>query len=558
MKRKFLIPLLTTILVLTACGKGAGSDPDNIFESTAGSSAETSAENSNNSDAPDSMTNAESITDEEKNEFSTLFATPEYIGFLKKPFNDPSELDWDVVLESGGGIINTDIPQNEVDAYNSAQNQGHLYANLWRVTTSELDSYAKSHAGQGFDAGNDSFTWTYLEQYDAYYIEKWEFEEPNFYTCVSGEKSGNDYSLRFTSDQIDHYGYNSDRIINLTKDGDNYIIKSNSVLWDENCDSDQTFDVELVPGEAPVRFISYPGDTETGVNAAIVRDGKLLSSISTYVSRGDDWGYFNKLKAVGFFDFNADGVKDIAMIGETNFGTRVVLQESMPGGGYESLFDVPDKIEAQYGESVSIPQIKSFLLGDNTDSVYTTYESAYEQVAKLYNLGSEDVTYDLIYVDDDDIPELVAGKNGYYVSLYTFKDGHVHCHMHHWTYGAMGNAGYYYSPGKNLFKNTDHDYAGAIEYDSFSSTRENDQIEADYSARYTWFKDADGDGMPSDEELATLDYNTPFSEAYWNYTDKDMTNDEIKAEMERLGSYEFKELAGNICYEELCGALGVR
>nr|MCR4756460.1 hypothetical protein [Butyrivibrio sp.] len=323
MKRKFLIPLLTTLLVLTACGKNAGSDPDNIFESTAGSSAETSAENSNNSGAPDSVANAEPISDEEIKEFNTLFESPEYIGFLKKPFNNPSELDWDVVLESGGGIINTDIPQNEVDAYNSAKNQGHLYADLWRVTTSELDSYAKSHTGQGFDADNDSFTWTYLEQYDAYYVEKWEFEEPNFYTCVSGEKSGNEYSLRFTSDQIDHYGYNSDRIIKLTKDGDSIIVRSNSILWEENCDPDQTFDVELIPGEAPVRFISYPGDTETGVTAAIVRDGKLLSSISTYVSRGDDWGYFNKLNAVGFFDFNADGVKDIAMIGETNFGTRV-------------------------------------------------------------------------------------------------------------------------------------------------------------------------------------------------------------------------------------------
>lgn len=558
MKRKFLIPLLTTLLVLTSCGKNAGSDPDNIFESTAGSSAETSAENSNNSDAPDSMANAETISDEEIKEFNTLFESPEYIGFLKEPFSTPSELKWDKVLESGGGIISSDVPQSEIDAYLSAKKQDRLYADLWRVSKKELDSYAMSHTGAGFEADKNSFTWTYVKQFDSYYIEKFEMEEPNFYTCVSGEKSGNEYSLRFTSDQIDHYGYNSDRIIKLTKDGDNFIIRSNSVLWDENCDPDQTFDVELIPGEAPVRFISYPGDTETGVNAAIVRDGKLLSSISTYVSRGDDWGYFNKLKAVGFFDFNADGVKDIAMIGETSFGTRVVLQESMPGGGYESLFDVPDKIEAQYGESVSIPQIKSFLLGDNTDSVYTTYESAYEQVAKLYNLGSEDVTYDLIYVDDDDIPELVAGKNGYYVSLYTFKDGHVHCHMHHWTYGAMGNAGYYYSPGKNLFKNTNHDYAGAIEYDSFSSTRENDQIEADYSARYTWFNDADGDGTPSDEELATLDYNTPFSEAYWNYTDKDMTNDEIKAEMERLGSYEFKELAGNMSYEELCGALGVR
>ncbi len=557
MKRKYLIPLLATILVLTACGKGAGSDPDNIFESTAGNSTETSAEDSNSS-SPDSMANAEPISDDEINEFNTLFGTPEYIGFLKKPFNDPSELDWDVVLESGGGIINTDIPQNEVDAFVKEENQERLYANLWRISKKDLDSYAKSHTGESFDAGNDSFTWRYLEQYDSYYIEKFEMEEPIFFICVSGEKSGNEYSLRFTTDQPDHYGYNSDRIINLTKDGDSIIVRSNSIQWEENCNPDQTFDVELVPGEGPVRFISYPGDSENNADIVIVKDGKLITCVTTYVSRGDNWGYLKKLNAVGFFDFNADGVKDIAMIGETDFGTHVVLAESMPSGSYEGLFDVPDKIEEQYGESVSIPQIKSFLMGDNTDCIFNTYEDAYAQIAKLYYLSAEDVTYDLIYVDDDDIPELVAGKSGYYVSLYTFKNGHAHCHMHQWPYGAMGNAGYYYAPGKDLFTNTNFDQAGAIQYDTYMSTREDEELGEDFCAKYTWFNDANGNGEPDDDEETTGDFEKPYSESYWNYTDKNMTTEEIKAEIERLDSLEYKEVCGSISFEELCGALGSR
>ena len=558
MKRKFLIPLLTTILVLTACGKDAGSDPDNIFESTAGSSAETSAENSNNSDSPDSMANAEPISENEMNEFNDLFSTPEYIGFLKKPFNDPSELDWDVVLESGGGIIDTNISQDEIDAFVKEENQERLYANLWRISKKDLDSYAKSHTGESFDAGNDSFTWRYLEQYDSYYIEKFEMEEPIFFTCVSGEKSGNEYSLRFTTDQPDHYGYNSDRIINLTKDGDSIIVRSNSIQWEENCNPDQTFDVELVPGEGPVRFISYPGDAQNGVGIAIVKDGKLITSLSTFTSRGDNWGYFKKLNAVGFFDFNADGVKDIAMIGETDFGTNIILAESVPGGSYEDFYDVPEKIEEQYGDSVSIPQIKSFLMGDNTDCTFGHYEDAYEQIANLYHIGSDDVTFDLIYVDDDDIPELVAGKDGYYVSLYTFKDGHAHCYMHHWAYGAMGNAGYYYSPRKNVFHNTNCDYAGAIQYETFMSIREDGELEEDLCAKYIWFQDTDGDGAPSEDEEMSDDYTEPYGEYYTNLTGKDMTTEEIKAEIERLESLEFKEVHGSISYEELCGALGVR
>ena len=44
----------------------------------------------------------------------------------------------------------------------------------------------------------------------------------------------------------------------------------------------------------------------------------------------------------------------------------------------------------------------------------------------------EEKGYNLIYFNDDDIPELVVGVNGYYTSLYTYSDGKVYTLMDHW------------------------------------------------------------------------------------------------------------------------------
>ena len=66
--------------------------------------------------------------------------------------------------------------------------------------------------------------------------------------------------------------------------------------------------------------------------------------------------------------------------------------------------------------------------GEETEEQNPNRESAGEQA------------YGLIHVDDDGIPELAAGVNGYYTSLYTWKDGKLYALMEHWAYGAMGNA----------------------------------------------------------------------------------------------------------------------
>lgn len=78
--------------------------------------------------------------------------------------------------------------------------------------------------------------------------------------------------------------------------------------------------------------------------------------------------------------------------------------------------------------------------------------------------------YNLIYLDEDDIPELAYGVRGYWVSVCTYEpaegpekiSGELHTPIEQWGYGAGGNHGYDYLPGENVIRCYDTDYAGSV------------------------------------------------------------------------------------------------
>lgn len=100
-----------------------------------------------------------------------------------------------------------------------------------------------------------------------------------------------------------------------------------------------------------------------------------------------------------------------------------------------------------------------------TPEVTPTSDWAIAYADKVRELAQEtpELTYDLIYVNEDDIPELVADMTGYFVSLFTYADGQLHTVMDTWGYGAMGNAGYEYVPYGNVIYIRNADYAGLID-----------------------------------------------------------------------------------------------
>ena len=81
----------------------------------------------------------------------------------------------------------------------------------------------------------------------------------------------------------------------------------------------------------------------------------------------------------------------------------------------------------------------------------TNWQQAYlakaEEIETKYGFPME---YDLIYLDSDDIPELVAGPTGYWFILYTWKDGEIYELMNE-VYGTHGRI-YCYEPYQGIIE----------------------------------------------------------------------------------------------------------
>ena len=106
-----------------------------------------------------------------------------------------------------------------------------------------------------------------------------------------------------------------------------------------------------------------------------------------------------------------------------------------------------------------------------------------EKVEEHYNSRTTNQSYnsyDLIYIDDDDIPELVCDYSGYQMTVYTYYNGEAVCIMDGWPYGAGGNHGYDYTERKGLVTNLDADMAGAMYTYTFEKLENGKLVENDY------------------------------------------------------------------------------
>ena len=558
---KTALLFLTTVLILSGCGKTAAKPDDSALNAAPVSEEpQVQAEGS----VPDPVAEVQApvaLSDDELQEFTELFDTLEYNGFLSDSFRDPTDINWDAVLRNGAGISLQDVIEEEVSIYLQATGQKKLYGDLYVIRKGDLANYIRYYTGADLMPAEDTLTWTYIGAHDSFYAERWA-DERGVYRCVSGEKEGDRYTLRFelsdSSPGIDprsHRGVFADRILTLRNSGDHYIVESNAICWDDHADPEQTFDVELPQFDGPVRFITYEEyNGETSI--LLVRDGKRLTELSTYVW-GDQLAYLKKVAAVGFFDFNADGMKDIAVIGDSDLGRRALLYEAVTGDYvFNSFADLDAAKMAELGADFTIDSLKAALLGSHGEGAYGSWQEAYAQIAKVYRISNDMFLYDLIQADGDDVPELVVDYPGYGTSLFTYENGSARCLMNHWPYGAGGNAGYSYLPGTGVYYNGNADYAGAVYYEYYMSKRDAGELGTDYWVKHINFNDFNGDGEPSEEELLAFREYVRSAE-YHNETGREMTPDEVKAAVDLYDSYEMRPLSGAMDYDSLLAQLGV-
>lgn len=270
----------------------------------------------------------------------------------------------------------------------------------------------------------------------------------------------------------------------------------------------------------------------------IIQDGEVLSDIHAFVPENLEGQTFSSLDAVSFFDADYDGNTDIVLVetyGSTSFAA-IYYGFGADAEEYERYFgweeQLSDAVSKQV-EVLTIPQIRSFLTEGKENGKFSGYEEAYEAVSRICALESDgEMQYSLIYVDDDDIPELAAGVSGYYTSLYTYHDGTLYKVMDRWPYGAMGNAGYEYSPRKNSLRNYNNDYAGAIMYTTYMTMGAGYSIDTVAQIVSYNFDDVNQIGQPDEDEMDSMGlYGV-------SYIDGEEVSEEECASYD-LGGYEF-------------------
>ena len=153
----------------------------------------------------------------------------------------------------------------------------------------------------------------------------------------------------------------------------------------------------------------------------------------------------------------------------------------------------------------------------------------------------EELLCDLIFVDEDEVPELIIGKSGYWISMYAYKDGTVHELMDMWAYGAGGNAGYEYIPYENIMRNYNSDYAGYVLYTSYASINENYNFEESSYYLKMSYEDENGEVI-MDEDALELD------ESNWHYyyKEREISKEEYNSYI--INSENFEYINGSQSY----------
>ena len=154
---------------------------------------------------------------------------------------------------------------------------------------------------------------------------------------------------------------------------------------------------------------------------------------------------------------------------------------------YEDKRDVVGEYPGRIlpGMRLYIPESSKKLPDEQKKEYLFAYREIIEQL-EAENPGKR--AYNLIYLDEDAIPELVADVRGYYVSVYTYGAGQVFLAMDDWGYGAFGIAGYEYIPRQNIIRCFDVDGAGLVLNFSYGRINELHEYE---SLRFVWCETED-------------------------------------------------------------------
>lgn len=498
------------------------------------------------------------ITLEEGEKIQNMLSSAENCGFLHSSYKSPENIDWSKVFYGGAGIATTDLSDQEKEDYVKAVGSNYSYGDIYKITAKQLEEFISEKTNSSYQDALRPFQWTYLEQYDAYYADCWDTHIDSYQYQPFGIRMGDTLKFRVKRNKVNDWEPEEiyELVLQEKSDGSYYFV-SNRLCWEEGRLAEQSFfDVELSEYDTPVQVMIYPPAQEDNSNFVIrmIKDDEVVEQITPWLPDGVEDGRFISMDAVAFPDYDMDGDTDMILI-YTIEGGRVIdildgydLRNLSWQSGFEHNLDLANAIMQRTEEEVNMTNVKKFLGYQGKGEKFSSWQEAYRFIARLENIQQPLYQYNLIYFDEDEVPELVVDLPGR-VSLYTYADGQLYRLMDGWGYGALGNVGYEYIPRKNKMFNRDNDYAGAVYYDTITRMNSDHHMEDAVTILTVNFDDKNGDGYPEEDEVQTL------GEVSTSYIDDRIISEEEYASY-FTDAEEAEWISGEFRYEELLQMLG--
>lgn len=312
------------------------SETDTANEQTESLAVEAAEQSTNEGDVDLSKQAGRELSSKELQDFTDLINQIENNGFLLSEYAVPADVNLEEVLYNGAGINSVPMTEREMSAYLKAAGSSEITTDCIKLTTQQINDFLNRKMGISFWDISEEFSWVYLPEFDEFINEH---GDTNFaaFTCVSGIQVGEDtYILNCAANDE----FASACELELRKVGDTYQFVSNHFNDDiQNAKdiwviADQTFQVNL-DDWGDVTFTSYAPDTSvsmfTDVTFALVKDGETVFKFPGMEENNIRGAcIFERIKAIGFKDYDGDGRKDV-----------IIINQYVPGAGkdIEQVFD---------------------------------------------------------------------------------------------------------------------------------------------------------------------------------------------------------------------------
>lgn len=215
--------------------------------------------------------------------------------------------------------------------------------------------------------------------------------------------------------------------------------------------------------------------------------------------------------------------------------------------GNGETFTLREKDNTQNNDSNSSRTVNNTLNVEKTTAQNSTvskdadWKKAYtSQINKISSQNT--IQYDLIYIDSDDIPELVIDVKGYQIYVYTYSNGKIN-ELINSPYGAGANTSYKYLTKNSIVCAVSKGDAGATWYNMYYKLSDKHMLENLYDGEIVMrlWDDKNNNGRFDSNE-----YSGGTSHYYYN--NKEITSEEYE-KLEIPGDY--KWIGGNITKEEI-------